>query len=232
MKNQIKLCIFDLDGTLANTILSMAVPANKVLAELGLPAQPPEAFRYFAGDGAAELCRRCLRAAGDTECIQFEEMHRRYRKYFSELCMYEVKPYEGIPELLENLKTQGIRIAVLSNKPHDQSVDVVETLFGKGYFDAVQGQTDEVPKKPSPIGVYRLMEQFQVEKEECLYIGDTSTDMQTGKNAGLPSVGVLWGFRDRKELEENQAAYIVERPQEILTLLSDKGEADDQTHCQ
>lgn len=230
MKKKIKLCIFDLDGTLANTILSMAVPANRALRELGLPEQPADSFRYFAGDGAAELCRRCLRAAGDTECTNFPEMHRRYRQYFSELCMYEVKPYEGIPELLENLKQAGVRIAVLSNKPHAQAVDVVETLFGKGYFDAVQGQTDEVPRKPSPIGVYRLLEIFQVSREECLYIGDTATDMQTGNNAGLPSVGVLWGFREKAELEENKARYLIRHPREIMTLL--EGETDDQTDCQ
>lgn len=134
-----KLCIFDLDGTLASTLESMAVAANRVLREMNLPEQPTESFKYFAGDGAKELCRRCLRAAGDAECSQYEEMYRKYREYFSETCMYKVVPYEGIPELLEKLKAAGIKISVLSNKPHAQAVDVVETLFGKGYFDAVQG---------------------------------------------------------------------------------------------
>ena len=92
-----KLCIFDLDGTLASTLESMAVAANRVLRELGLPEQPTEGFKYFAGDGAKELCRRCLRAAGDTECANYEEMYRKYREYFSETCMYKVVPYPGIP---------------------------------------------------------------------------------------------------------------------------------------
>lgn len=102
-----KLCIFDLDGTLASTLESMAVAANRVLREMNLPEQPTESFKYFAGDGAKELCRRCLRAAGDAECSQYEEMYRKYREYFSETCMYKVVPYEGIPELLEKLKAAG-----------------------------------------------------------------------------------------------------------------------------
>ena len=205
-----KLCIFDLDGTLASTLESMAVAANRVLRELGLPEQPTEGFKYFAGDGAKELCRRCLRAAGDTECSHYEEMYR-----------YKVVPYPGIPELLEKLKAAGIRITVLSNKPHAQAVDVVETLFGKGYFDAVQGQTDSVPRKPSPIGANRLAELFQAEKKDCLYIGDTATDMETGKAAEMETAGVLWGFRDRKELEESKACHIVEKPEELFYLAAE-----------
>lgn len=216
-----KLCIFDLDGTLASTLESMAVAANRVLRELNLPEQPTENFKYFAGDGAKELCRRCLRAAGDTECAHYEEMYRKYREYFSETCMYKVVPYPGIPELLEKLKEAGIRITVLSNKPHAQAVDVVETLFGKGYFDAVQGQTDSVPRKPSPIGANRLAELFQAEKKDCLYIGDTATDMETGKAAEMETAGVLWGFRDRKELEESKACHIVEKPEELFYLAAE-----------
>ena len=214
----IKLCIFDLDGTLAQTLESMAVSANKALSELGLPEQPVDAFRYFAGDGAKELCKRCLRAAGDTNCDRFDVMYEKYRGYFKQWCMYEVKPYQGISELLNQIKKEGIRIAVLSNKPHDQAVDVVETLFGKGYFDAIQGQTESVPRKPSPVGALRLAGKFGVDEEECLYIGDTATDMQTGTAAGMTTVGVLWGFRDKRELIENHAKWIVEKPEEILLL--------------
>ena len=130
-----KLCIFDLDGTLASTLESMAVAANRVLRELNLPEQPTESFKYFAGDGAKELCRRCLRAAGDMECAHYEEMYRKYREYFSETCMYKVVPYPGIPELLEKLKEAGIRITVLSNKPHAQAVDVVEKAILMRYRD-------------------------------------------------------------------------------------------------
>ncbi len=219
----IKLCIFDLDGTLALTLDSMAIAANRALSELGLSEQPTEKFRYFAGDGAKELCRRVLRAAGDEEIIHYEEMYRKYRAYFGETCMYQVRPYEGIRELLEELKARGVKIAVLSNKPHEQAVDVVETLFGKGYFDAVQGQTEKIPRKPSPVGALFLAERLGAEREECLYIGDTATDMQTGKAAGMKTAGVLWGFRDREELMENHADVLVQSPAEILAVLKENG---------
>ena len=196
-----KLCIFDLDGTLASTLESMAVAANRVLREMNLPEQPTESFKYFAGDGAKELCRRCLRAAGDAECSQYEEMYRKYREYFSETCMYKVVPYEGIPELLEKLKAAGIKISVLSNKPHAQAVDVVETLFGKGYFDYIAGEQPGVPKKPDPAGVLRILDIFGETPEHGLYFGDTNTDMKTGLGAGLTTVGVSWGLRPRAELE-------------------------------
>ena len=129
---------------------------------------------------------------------------------------------KGHLELLEKLKAAGIKISVLSNKPHAQAVDVVETLFGKGYFDAVQGQTDSVPRKPSPIGANRLAEHFRAEKKDCLYIGDTATDMETGKAAEMETVGVLWGFRDRKELEESKACHIAEKPEEIFLFAMEK----------
>jgi phosphoglycolate phosphatase len=215
----IKLCVFDLDGTLAMTLDSMAAAANRALLEIGLAEQPAEKFRYFAGDGAKELCRRVLRAAGDEKELHYEEMYQKYRVYFGETCMYRVQPYEGIRELLEELKTRGVKIAVLSNKPHEQAVDVVETLFGRDYFDAIQGQTEKIPRKPSPAGALFLAEKFREDPKDCLYIGDTGTDMRTGKAAGMKTAGVLWGFRDKEELMENHADVLVQSPAKILSLL-------------
>lgn len=214
-----KAGIFDLDGTLADTVDSMAYPANLALRELGLPEQPAERFKTFAGDGAKELVKRCLIAGGDESCSNFEEMQRLYRMYFSKYCMYHVKPYDGILHLLEVMKKKGLKIAVLSNKPHAQAIDVVESIFGKGYFDYVQGQTETVPRKPDPTGALRIAEHFGVKTSECLYMGDTNTDMQTGKAAGMFTTGVLWGFRTREELEENHADWIVGHPTEIEELL-------------
>ncbi|MDE6907418.1 MAG: HAD family hydrolase, partial [Lachnospiraceae bacterium] len=175
--------------------------------------------KTFAGDGAEELIRRCLRAGGDGTCSKFEEMQRLYRRYFGENCMYRVRLYDGIFHLLETMKQKEMKIAVLSNKPHAQAADVVEKLFGTGYFDYVQGQTGEIPRKPSPEGALRIAEYFGVERSECLYIGDTDTDMQTGKDAGMFTIGVLWGFRSREELEENRADWIVGHPSEIESFL-------------
>ncbi len=220
-----RLCIFDLDGTLASTLESMAYSANLVLGELGLKKQPADAFRYFAGDGAMELSKRCLKAAGGDLESQLALFYKRYREEFARYCMYQVKPYPGIMKLLHSLKEHGIRVTVLSNKPHDQAVDVVESLFGKGMLDAVQGQTDAVPRKPSPIGAVRLMDRFHVSPEECLYIGDTATDMETGRNASIRTIGVLWGFRDREELTKSGASVLAEKPEEILEIALEENES-------
>lgn len=211
-----------MDGTLADTVDSMAYSANLALRELGFPEQPAERFKSFAGDGAKELVKRCLRASGDESCSRFEDMQRLYRMYFSKYCMYHVRPYEGILHLLEVMKQKGLKIAVLSNKPHAQAVDVVESIFGKGYFDYVQGQTETVPRKPNPTGALCIAEYFGVKASECFYMGDTNTDMQTGKAAGMFTTGVLWGFRTRDELEENHADLIVGHPSEIEALLTEK----------
>ena len=130
--------------------------------------------------------------------------------------MYRVRPYEGIPELLAALKAQEIKLAVLSNKPHAETVNVIETLFGKKYFDAIQGQKEDVPIKPSPEGVFRILEQIGLTAANTLYLGDTATDMKTGKNADIFTVGALWGFRKREELEEGGANAVIEYPLELL----------------
>lgn len=217
-----KAGIFDLDGTLADTVDSMAYSANLALRELGFGELSAERFKYFAGDGAKELVKRCLIASGDEACSRFEDMQRLYRIYFGKYCMYHVKPYDGIRHLLEAMKREGMKIAVLSNKPHAQAIDVVESIFGKGYFDHVQGQTEKIPRKPDPTGALHIAEVFGVKPSECLYMGDTNTDMKTGKAAGMFTIGVLWGFRTREELERNHADRIVGHPSEIETLLTEE----------
>ena len=234
-----KACIFDLDGTLADTVSSIAYSGNLSLMAHGYEALPVENYRYYAGDGAAELVRRFLgaarsRKAGDLRALdpayaeeagasvsekdpEFIRMYRTYREIFRENCMYEAKPYEGIPELLKDLKERGIRIAVLSNKPDPQARDVVEQLFGRDLFDLVQGQMEGIPRKPAPDGALRIAELFGAEPWECLYAGDTNTDMQTGNAAGMFTVGVLWGFRDEKELLDNHAMALAKVPGDLLS---------------
>ena len=129
--------------------------------------------------------------------------------------LYHVEPYPHVIESLHALKDKGIKIAVFSNKPHESAVNVVETIFGKGLFDHVQGQTDRIPIKPDPAGVYEILKKIGVKKEECLYFGDTNTDMMTGHNAGLYTVGVTWGFRPRAELEEYKADCIIDSAADI-----------------
>lgn len=211
-----KAVIFDLDGTLSDSIASMKYCGDRALAPFGYGPFPESDYKYFVGDGAANLVKRALKAGGDEDLVHFEEAFALYKKFFADDCMYQVKPYSGIPELLAALKEKGLKIAVLSNKPHDQTIDVIETLFGKGYFDIIQGQKDELPIKPDPAGVFAILKQLNLTAEDILYLGDTATDMKTGKSAGAFTVGALWGFRDRKELEEGHADAIIAHPLELL----------------
>lgn len=214
-----KAVIFDLDGTLSDSLVSIAYCANRALKKFGLAPFETDCYKYFVGDGAAELIRRCLLHQKADERALYEQVKAEYDELFQVDCMYQVKPYEGIPELLQELKRLGVRMAVLSNKPHANTQKVVYDLFGDGVFDLVQGQTPEISRKPSPDGVFRIAKKLKTPVEEMLYLGDTNTDMQTGKAAGAFTIGVLWGFRDRQELEENHADAIVACPQEILQYL-------------
>ena len=215
-----KAVIFDLDGTLADTIASITYCGNLALSRFGLSSFGEEDYKRFVGDGAAMLVRRALLAAGDERLEHFDEVYEAYLEIFAKDCMYQVKPYEGICALLEELKRLSVRIAVLSNKPDRDSLRVVEALFGKGYFDFVQGQRADIPRKPDPAGVYRIMEAFVLPAGDFLYVGDSGVDMKTGRAAGIFTVGVLWGFRDREELVENGADAVISKPLELLSHLT------------
>jgi len=214
-----KAVIFDLDGTLSDSIHSIKYCADLAVAGFGYGPFTEQQYKYFVGDGAANLIRRALAAGGDGAGIHFEEAFARYKEIFRENCMYRVAPYDGIRELLAALKEKQVKIAVLSNKPHAETVHVIETLFGKGYFDVIQGQKENVAIKPSPEGVFQILEQLRLTAEDVLYLGDTSTDMKTGKSAGAFTLGALWGFREREELEENHADVIIDHPLDVLKFL-------------
>ena len=211
-----KACIFDLDGTLTNTLESMTYSVNLTLEEMGLSKITKDQCRLFVGNGARVLIEKSLKAAGDTDASRIEEGMEIYGRIFDENCTYHVTPYEGIPEMLKALKDKGIHLAVLSNKPDRQTVKVVKAIFGEELFDYAQGQKEGIRRKPEPDGVWYLMEQMHVSKEECLYIGDSEVDAATGRNAGLKTIGVLWGFRDRKTLETAEVDDLIDRPDELL----------------
>ena len=211
-----KACIFDLDGTLTNTLESMTYSVNLTLEEMGLSKITKDQCRLFVVNGARVLMEKSLKAAGDTDASRIEEGMEIYGRIFDRNCTYHVTPYEGIPEMLKALKDKGIHLAVLSNKPDRQTVKVVKAIFGEELFDYAQGQKEGIRRKPEPDGVWYLMEQMHVSKEECLYIGDSEVDAATGRNAGLKTIGVLWGFRDRKTLETAGADDLIDRPDELL----------------
>ena len=211
--------IFDLDGTLSDSIISIAYCANRALEKYGLSPFVTDRYKYFVGDGAATLIHRCVENQETDRSDLYEQVKAEYDRLFAVDCMYQVKPYPGIVELLQELKKRQIPIAVLSNKPHPNTLKVIHHLFGDDMFTIVQGQIPQIEKKPSPDGVLYIAEKLGIPAEQFLYVGDTNTDMQTGKNAGAFTVGVLWGFRDRKELEDNDADAIIETPMELLQYL-------------
>lgn len=213
-----KACIFDLDGTITDSIGAIAHTVNQTLTFFGLKTHPVEAYKDFAGDGQYELIKRALIASGDIGLTNYDKVMAKYIELFRDGCTYGVVPFDGIMEMLHSLKDRGCRIAVLSNKQHDNTTKVIQTVFGEDFFDEVLGQSESYEKKPSPQGAFKIAEKFGLHAFECLYLGDTNTDMLTGTNAGMDTVGVTWGFRTREELEKNHAKYIVDEPKEIIEI--------------
>lgn len=212
-----KCCIFDMDGTLSDTIRSIAYFGNKALAEIGLPPIDTETYKMLVGNGAAILVHRMLDQYGcDTE-ENFGKVFPKYKSDYDADFMYLTEPYNGIMELLRELKTRGIKTAILSNKPHSTAQKVSDIMFGGELIDICRGETPEVPIKPDPKGLFMLLEEFSCKPEECIYVGDTGTDVATGKAAGAFTVGVLWGFRKAPELKDADA--IISHPSEILSFL-------------
>lgn len=213
----IKACIFDMDGTVSNTINSIAYFANNALNKAGFPSIETEVYKKLVGNGAKVLVERMLKTVGADECY-YEKVAEEYNTKYDNDFLYLTEPYEGIIDMLKKLKEKGIKVAILSNKPHSTACKVSDALFGAELIDICYGGRDGVALKPDPSGVFEIMNELDVSKEECLYIGDTATDMKTGKGADLYTVGVLWGFRDREELENSGADVIISHPSEIVNI--------------
>ena len=216
-----KACIFDLDGTLTDTLESLTYSVNATLRELGLGQITPTQCKEFVGSGARRLIEQSIQAAGDPEASRIEEAMEAYGRIFKIHCTYHVAPYEGIEDMIKELKKEGVQLAVLSNKPHLQTQDVVATFFEKDTFARVYGQQEGVPRKPDPAAVHMILEELHVNAEDCLYIGDSDVDMLTGCAAGVSAVGVTWGFRSREVLMEHGATYIVDKPEEIVSIVKE-----------
>lgn len=207
-RNCYSACIFDLDGTLANTLESIAYFGNGTLEAFGLPPIEPEKYKYLVGNGADILMRRMLDAVG----ARFSEekikaFRAEYDRRYESEPMKLVTAYPGLKSLLEKLKERGFRLGVVSNKPDNMTRAVVKALYGD-LPDEVRGQRPGVPKKPDPTAVLELARDFGLPPEKILYVGDSGVDMETGRNAGMDPCGVLWGFRDEKELLSCGARYL------------------------
>lgn len=214
----IELVIFDLDGTLLNTIEDLAASTNYALEKQGYPTHDLSSYRFFVGNGINKLIERAL-----PEEVRSEEKVLELRADF--VAYYEghsadlTAPYKGIPELLSVLKQKGLKMAVASNKYQVATEFLVEKYFGEYEFDVVLGQRDGIQPKPDPTIVYDILKLTGVEVSKVLYVGDSGVDMQTAKVANLCSVGVSWGFRPVVELEAFDPDYIVDHPHEINQII-------------
>ncbi len=214
-----KAALFDMDGTITDSLESIAHTTNTVLKEFGYPEIELERFKTIVGDGAETQIRRVMKIHGVSDEDIIQKVYARYLEEFEEGCLYHVTPCKGVPELIEKMKAKGMKIAVCSNKPHAKSVKVADAVYPAGTFDLVIGQKEGIPKKPAPDMALMAAKEFGVDPSECLYLGDTNTDMKTGISAGMFTIGVLWGFRDRAELEELHPDAIVTTPDEVEKFL-------------
>lgn len=197
----VKAILFDLDGTLADTLQALANNVNAVLAEAGLPVHPLEAYRRFVGNGAKLLMER---AAGYHD----DELLARFVERYDRTCLEDTPPYDGVLETLDRLRAQGIRLAVVTNKPHAQSVKLVKYLFGDR-FDIILGSQPCYQRKPHPEVVELAMKMLGVTREECVFVGDSDVDVQTAHAAGMPCIGCCYGFRGEEELKNAGADALV-----------------------
>lgn len=214
--SNIRAVIFDLDGTLLDTLMDLANAVNAALAKNDMPVRTVEEVRRFVGNGVRNLM---IKAVPDgEENPGFEKTLGDFRAYYAEHCKDETRPYEGIMELLELLKQKGIRMAIVSNKP-DSAVKVLAKEYFGGYITSAIGDMEGVSRKPAPDMVFKALEELDVRREEAVYIGDSDVDIMTAMNAEMPCISVTWGFRDRAFLVFHGASQFADTPKELAELL-------------
>lgn len=228
MKSLLKIdtVIFDLDGTLLDTLEDLTIAANYALNAFNMPAHTIDEIRQFVGNGVRKLM---LRAVPQGEAHpDFEKVFAVFKDYYGKHCKDKTRAYEGIPELLQDLKRSGYALAIVSNKI-DSAVQELKCEYFPQVGVAV-GDREGLRNKPAPDSVYAALEQLGRTKEHAVYIGDSEVDLQTAKNAGIPCISVLWGFRDKAFLQEHGADTFVEKPQEVPNLLADMNNMSENCH--
>ena len=210
--------VFDLDGTLLDTLADIAGAANHVLEQHGGAPFAIEAYRDLIGDGVTKLFSRTLPGHLCTDAT-IQRCVVECRDAYGRMCKMRTKPYDGVSELVRSLATNNILTAVLSNKPHDSTQRCVNHYCRRHAFQSVLGQREGVPPKPDPAGALEIARHLSVTPDECAYLGDTPTDMQTATAAGMFAVGVTWGFRSREELQADGARVLIEDSLELLPIL-------------
>ncbi len=209
--------IFDLDGTLIDSLTDIAQSVNAVLEQRSFPTHPEAAYRDFIGDGLRVLFERALPTAARTDPSLVACMEA-FQQEYGQRWNRHTRPFAGIPEVLDRLAQHDIPAAILSNKPHAFTCRYADELLSPWRFVAVRGQQTDVPRKPDPTSAQQLADELGVPVEHIHFVGDTRIDMQTASRAGMVPVGALWGYRDRAELEAAGARYVVESPLRCLRL--------------
>lgn len=209
--------IFDLDGTLLNSIDDIAICMNEVLKSLNLKTYEIDEYKYFVGYGVDVLVDNVLK---DNLSLK-NELSKRFKELYDDNLHKNTKPYNGIFELLDELVKLDCNLAVLSNKPDFMTKKYVKEIFKNYPFIEIHGQKADVPKKPDPIAAINIAKSLNIPCEDIYFIGDTKVDMQTAKSSNMKAIGVLWGFRDEKELKENGADFIIKHPLEILKIIKE-----------
>jgi len=209
-----RAAIFDLDGTLINSLTDLARSGNELLKLYGRPAYHEEKYKYFVGNGSRKLMERLL---PDFTPDQIDEALAIYTKIYARNLYQHTKPYKYILDMLQQLKLRGVLLAVCTNKHASAVNGLISASFPANLFDVIKGVGEGEKPKPSPDNTLKIMASLEVKPEETIFVGDTMVDMQTAKNAGAFPVGVLWGFRTQQELEENGAGIIISDPRELLT---------------
>lgn len=212
-----KLCVFDMDGTVVNSLADIAAAMNRSLEKMGKPAHSENEYRYFVGDGMEVLCKRALKDGNDAEVTRLTEL---YRADYLLNCCDKTAPYDGMVDLIKRLRGNNVKTAMLSNKPHPQVMRIFDSLFREKLFDTILGQTPEFPSKPKPDSLFHIMKLHCVSCDDIAYIGDSNVDIELSKAAGVFSVGVTWGFRGEKELVKAGADAIAHNTDELYNVLS------------
>lgn len=216
----IKAVLFDLDGTLVNSLYDLADASNYALTVKGYPTHETEKYKYFVGNGMPNLMERIL-PSEERSAEKINELLDIFLGYYKEHYLDKTVVYEGIIPLLKALKAQGITVGVVSNKADGMTQLIIEKLLD-GYFDIVQGKLEGFLPKPDPALTLLVMSKLGVKPDECIFVGDSGMDAALGVNCGAVPVGALWGFRTKEELIENGAEYTIDNPLTLLDILKDK----------
>ena len=212
--------VFDLDGTLVDSLADLADAANAMLASYGFRTHDVGAYRYFVGDGSRKLIERILPEERSRDAAFVDEAMARYKDCYAERLLHRTQLYDGIPEMLEELRRRNIPMAICTNKHQSAADAIVEALFPKNMFQEVIGDRRGLPRKPDPQKVLHIARRMGVSPASTAYFGDTAVDMDTAHNAGALAVGVLWGFRPPQELTAHGAQILLSHPRELFQKLT------------